>query len=168
MTKPKSPEDRAQAAADELRTLIREAHEAAQMLSDAAKDAHTLCQDYVRTEVQAALDRCTNVMQEQVDGWADEAKDNARRLIANIRAALNAVCTVIEVDMAKGPGEDRRRTQMVIDLRGKVPIAYDGNDPDALEILASAPYQVIVEPGRPMDGRVPTEPRATRTRPAAR
>lgn len=62
-----SPEERAAAAVAELRAVTRAAHEAAQELRAAMREARTQVDGYLHDGVQRALDQYTAMIQEQID-----------------------------------------------------------------------------------------------------
>lgn len=152
-----SPEDKAAGAADELRTLIRQAHEAAQALTQAARAARAQVDGYLHDQVQAAMDDYTRQMQAAVDEWGADARADAQRVMRNLNAAMNDVCSIV-VDGLKEPGHPvNARAEIVIDLRGQVPVMAPSDSEQGRAILADARYQVIVGPasGPPGPGAGP-------------
>lgn len=141
-----SPEDKMAAAAAELRALIREAHETAQMLRQAMKAARMQVDEYHSTRVQQSMDEHFATVQDMVNTWHADCVADVLRHRALFNDALNAVVTVVEMDMQHDDSGTRIKGDVVIDLRGKAPkIALPGT-PEADAILADAPYTVVVGP----------------------
>lgn len=91
MPKTKTPEQRAAEAADELRALIRAAHEAAQNLTEASKAARAQVDDYLHDGVQQALDQYTGMMQENINRAMKILDVSATNALQHLRAQLQAV-----------------------------------------------------------------------------
>jgi hypothetical protein len=139
-----NPADKALAAAAELRTLIRAAHEAAQMLNDAMKAARTQVDEYLHDEVVKALNFYTATMQQEVDGWAADARADARRVADNLKEALTSVCTILEIDMQAQADTPPVRAALVMDLRGKPVLVARLDEPAAPALMRDATHIIRV------------------------
>jgi hypothetical protein len=151
------PEEKLARAVAELRALIREAHEAAQALKDAVKAAHAQVEDYAHDTVQTALNTYSERFQAEIDAWSAEARADCQRVVDNLNRAMNAVCTVVSVDMHSKSDDPAVRGDIVIDLRGQVPAVAHRDTPAGRAMIADAPYAVVVGPGarRPPRGAGP-------------
>lgn len=142
-----TPEEKAAAAAAELRAVIREAHETAQALAEVMRAARAQVDGYLHDQVQAATDNYTSQMQAAIHGWANDAHAEALRVMKLLNAAMGAVCTIV-VDGLKDPyGPSDLRADIVIDLRGAVPVMADPDSEQGRAILADAQYKVVMGPG---------------------
>lgn len=134
-------------AAAELRTLIRQAHEAAQELSDVLKSARTLVDQYAAHEVERVMNLHVATTQSMVDQWTADASADIQGFIDRLIAAVGGVVTLIEMRMETDPVSHAQVTaDVVIDLRTEQPHLWAGDDPEALRVLRDAPYKVIVGP----------------------
>lgn len=135
MAHAQTPEQSAAAAAAELRALIREAHEAAQLLNDTIRQARTLVDDYLGDGVQQALDAYTGQIQAQIDRAMGvlESTHAAYRIQLQKRMQLVAdthcqVYLALAENVAAGvapPHETlNQRRQWVIDTGNAIVAAY--------------------------------------------
>lgn len=140
----KTPEDKAEAAAAELRQLIRTAHEAAQMLGDAMRAARKQVDEYLHDEVVNALNHYTTTMQQEVNEWNQDARADAQRVANNLKEALASVCSILEIDMQAQAGEPPVRAALVMDLRGKPVLAARLDEPEAPVLMRDATHIIRV------------------------
>lgn len=86
-----TPQQRADAAATELRTLIRQAHEAAQMLADTTRSARAQVDDYLGDGVQSALDAYTGQIQAALDNGLSILRTTSQAALNRLTEQLQAV-----------------------------------------------------------------------------
>lgn len=141
-----SPEERAAAAVAELKAATRAAHEAAQELRAAMREARTQVDGYLHDQVQAAIDKYTTDMQAAVDGWSADARADAHRVIKNLNEAMNSVCQIIISGLHDPTTDQNLHADIVIDLRGAAPRMVPADSDAGRAITADAPYQMIVGP----------------------
>lgn len=84
-------EDKTEATAAELRALIREAHEAAQTLRSAVREARAVVDDYLGGGVQQALNAYTGQIQQQIDTAMGILTHTANERLAELNQRLQAV-----------------------------------------------------------------------------
>lgn len=149
------PTDKAERAAAELRALTRAAHEAAQDLRAAMREARAQVDGYLHDEVQKALDHYTSVMQAEVSGWNADARADSERVTRSLRAALDSVCTVIVRGLRDPNNGAILNAEIVIDLRGQVPVMVPADSPQGRATLAEAQYQIVLGPNA---GPMPPDP----------
>lgn len=83
--------DKAQQAASELRELIRQAHEAAQDLRAAAREARALVDQYAHDQVETALNEYTKMMAEHVSDVESHIVDDMLEVKAKSSRALQSI-----------------------------------------------------------------------------
>ncbi len=139
-----TPEQKAESAAEELRTLIRQAHEAAQQLEDKRKEveqtaaaASELIYNLLYENIQPAIDKYTSEMGALLTRWSERA-------INHMLDGIHEQCEVWDQDI-------RRQyvlppANLVMDLRGKVPLIMAGDSEEGSKTLAEAEYAVVVNP----------------------
>lgn len=91
MTRQQSTPERAEQAAQELRTLIREAHEAAKDLRAAMKEARAQVDEYLTVEVVKVINDYTRQTENAVRETAQMARADMQRLQSAARSALQIV-----------------------------------------------------------------------------
>lgn len=145
-----SQEEKAARAAEELRALTREAHEAAQGLRTVIKAAEEAFVAGVQTIDQAAKEQ----IQPQVDLFA---KDMSEMLTRFCNRAINAFGDALIEQLEAWNTELRELYQLpagkglVVDLRQEMTKIYDAESPGGLATLAGAQFAVVVNPKKTSD-----------------
>jgi len=141
-----SPEEKAATAAEELRALIREAHEAAQTLAQVMREARLQVEGYLYNEVQTATANYTRQMQEMTDQWYRDARGDVARVLTQLNAAMGSVCTIVVNGLSDPTSGTDLHADVVIDLRGQHPVWVPGDSAQASAILADAQYTIMLGP----------------------
>lgn len=149
-----SQEEKAARAAEELRALIREAHEAAQGLRDVVKAA----EEAFVAGIQAIDRTAKEQIQPQVDAFtADMSAILTRFCNRAINTFGDALCEQAESwnEEIRGMYNLPAGNGLVIDVRGEIAKIYDADSAQGLATLNGAQYAVIVNPSKETTNSTP-------------
>jgi hypothetical protein len=143
MGKQLTPEQKGEAAKEELRTLIRGAHEAAQLLDDRKK----AMEESILAAAELLRTIAENEMRTRVINYAEDASGRIRkwseRMVNAISAQLQAQCESWDEQIRERYSLVPR--PLVIDMRpGKFGL-YDEDSPEAAQVLGEAQFAVVID-----------------------
>lgn len=140
-------QQRAQGAAEELRDLIRQAHEAAQHLEDAIKAARRQVDEYAAHEVERVMNTHLATTQRMVSQWQQEAADDVRNLLTRLNTAMSEVVSIVELRMAAGPPDVPETTaDFAIDLREQHARVFRADGELGRALLREAQHKIVIGP----------------------